>query len=609
MHYLKGFFLGLVCLGASANAQSLGEPTAIRHFYGQYWQRQQLWGERSLGKYALIQALPERWYSEFQYQPRQEPPWGAFGVTDLELRALPDNSLALGVQAAGTGAWSADLLARLSLQQVNTSLRINGYGLSTKQDRNGDGYLDQPLQRRLLLDNTWAIYLKRFTSLNTIRWLTWNTQGGALGYDPQQDYGTTRAYGNGQQGNHLVYQSNNYISTKDDNGWQLQWRLSDHSQRNYYGLRQYAANEWQLRAKATYQYTLPNEFNRFTAGLFYQYNNIRESVDSLNIKRQEGFGGGFVGYESRLHERVQLSTRVHVGYHNLARWQVLPYAKLSLYLPKNWQIHLLGGSGIRYANPLYEQQHLLESQRQLQIIGSLDAELAWYYGTAVQYHTWVDAEQRWTLSLDGHLYFTWYDNKIVADADSDPYQLAFYNSPQTAQEVSLLIQQRWTYLRTGLELLFHYRFDGWYTPIGNRLRQEPYYAPHQWLVGLRSPLVFGGYRYAHFRVQATAHAGRRIPDLRAKALAAGNAERPPTVAPAVWRLDLRLSLDGTTLWFQRWKLTRLTTFVGLDNLLNAKQPVAPIGSNQPFEPFFDASLDGLSFYGRRIYLGLSYRFI
>lgn len=609
MHYLLGFFFWLSCIGAAANAQSLGEPTSIRHFYGRSWQRQQLWGERGLGKYSLLQALPEQWYTEFCYQPRQEPPWGAFGITDLDLRALPDNSFELGVQAAATGAWNANLLARLSLQQVNTSLRINGYGLSTKQDRNNDGYLDQPLQRRLLLDNTWAVYLKRFTSLNTIRWLTWNRQGGALDYNPTHDYGTTRAYGNGQQGTHLVYQSDNYISTKDDNGWQLQWRLSDHSERHYYGLRQYAANEWQTRAKAIYQYRLPNEFNSFTAGLFYQYHNVRENVDSLTVQRQEGFGGGFVGYESRLHERLQLSTRLHVGYHNLAHWQVLPYAKLSLYLPKNWKIHLLGGSGIRYANPINEHQHLLESQRQIQITTPLHAERAWYYGTAIQYHTWIDTKQQWTLSLDGHIYFTWYDNKVVADADSDPYRLSFYNSPQTAQEVSLFVQQRWTYLRTGLELQFHYRFDGWFTPIGYRLRQSAYYAPHQWMVGMRSPLIFGGYRYAHIRVQTTVQAGRRIPDLHAKAQAAGHSELPPLQAPAIFRLDFRLSLDGSTLWFQRWKLNRLTTFVGIDNLLNAKQPIAPIGGNQPFEPFFDASLDGLSFYGRRVYLGLSYRFI
>ncbi len=271
MYHLRGFFCLLACMGNIVHAQYLGEPTAIRHFYGQHWQRQQLWGERGLGKYYLLQALPERWYTELSQQPRYAPTWGAFGIADLALRALPDNSLTLGVQAAGTGAWNADLLARLSLQQVNTSLRLHGYGLSTKQDRNADGYLDQPLQRRLLLDNTWAVYLRRFTSLNTIRWLTWNAQGGTLGYDPLQDYGTTRAYGKGQEGNHLVYESDNYISTKDDNGWQVQWRISDHSQQRYYGLRQYNAKEWQTRAKATYQYRLPNEFNRFTAGLFYQY--------------------------------------------------------------------------------------------------------------------------------------------------------------------------------------------------------------------------------------------------------------------------------------------------------------------------------------------------
>ena len=589
-------------------AQMLGEPTAIQHFYGaHYWKRQELWGERGLGKYLLLQHLPEHWYAGLLYQPREEPPHGVFGVETLQLRALADNSFSLQLQGANTGAWTADLLARFSLQQVNTSLRVSGYGLSTKNDQNGDGYLDEPLQRRLLLDNTWAIYLRRFTSLNTIRFLTWNAQGGQINYNPLEDYGTTRAYGNGQQGSHLTYTAQNYISIKDDNSWTLDWHFNDHRHTRYYGLRQYEGRTWQLRAQTTFLYRLPDEFNHFKAGLFYHDQNTRERLDSLSLNRREGFGGGYVGYESRLHERLQLSTRLYVGYHNLARLQVLPYGKLSLFLPRNWRIHLLGGSGIRYANALDEHQHLLESQRRVVVAEPLGAEQAWYYGASLDYNTWVDRQQRWLLALEGHFYFTWYANKIVADVDADPYVLSFYNSGQTAQEVSFLLRQRWTYLRTGLALMLHYRYDGWNTPISGRLRQEPYYAPHHLLLGLEAPIGFSAIKWAQFRTQMTLHAGRRLPNLTDKAQAAGWNDYPDW-AGAVVRWDLRLTLDGSSWLFQRWKLARWTLFVGIDNLLNAQQPIAPIGGNQPFEPFFDASLNGLSFVGRRFYLGVQYSF-
>ena len=52
---------------------------------------------------------------------------------------------------------------------------------------------------------------------------------------------------------------------------------------------------------------------------------------------------------------------------------------------------------------------------------------------------------------------------------------------------------------------------------------------------------------------------------------------------------------------------KLEIYVGAENLLNYKQPYPILASDDPFGPYFDASLIWGPVFGRNIYFGLRYK--
>jgi hypothetical protein len=589
-------------------AQSLGEPPYGRYHLGWAAQRSQLFGERSLGKFVVFNNLPRRWVQSYEREYALEGIQGLFGDWQVRETLLLDQSALVQFQGSALGELDANVETKIDFKKVIGQLRLNGHWLQQKNDANGDNFLDVPLKKRLVLHNQWAIYLKKFTSLNYVQFLTLETQGGQLNFDKQRDFLTRRAYGMGRSVAHLVGASDNYITTNDDNMLVINLRVSDHSQNDYFGLRQYEGKEWTVRSYATYKYRLEEDAGLFVVGLRYHSNRLRESLDSsLVLEREEVFGGGHVGYESYLSERVELSTRLNIGYHNLARWLVLPQAQLRLILSDQWELALMSGSGIRYANVLNENAALLQSSRRVLVREALLGERAWYYGLSANCYQWLGKKQGVALELEAQFYHRVFQNKVVTDLEASPYEVIFYNT-DVANEWSLGIDGQLAFASWQLHVDVGYRLDLFYSKINEQYLQEALYAPHNLMLGVAFPLYVKGYQLFKLESQFYLQAGQRLPaNLELKTDAANMAAYPVwPVAGTRW--DLRLSL-GARSWLNRvLRLERLTVFVGMDNVLNTIQPRNAIGLEAPFGNNFDAGMFWNSTVGRRYYAGLSYLF-
>ncbi|MGH1339188.1 MAG: hypothetical protein ACRBFS_23930 [Aureispira sp.] len=595
------FFLPIVLL-----AQSLGE-----HPYGQYhlgWgaQRSQLFGERSVGKFLLFNNVPKNWIKEYQRVYPLEGIQGEFGAWQIEPQQLSDQSADFQFQGSALGELDLSLQGKVDFKKVIGQLQLNGHWGQQRNDHNADGFLDVPLKKRFVLHNQWSIYLKKFTSFNYVQFLALETQGGAMNFEKWRDFLTRRAYGTGRSVTHLVGESDNYITTNDDNMLVINLRVSDHTQNDYYGIRQYLGKEWTVRSYATYKYRLEEDAGLFIFGLKYNSNTIRERLDSLVLERQEVFGGGYIGYENYLSERVELSTRLNVGFHNIAQWLVLPQAQLRVILSDQWDLALISGSGIRYANVLNEQVPLLASSRSVVLRETLLGERAWYYGLSANYYQWLGTKQGIAVDLTAQFYHRVFQNKVVTDLETNPYEIAFYNTNQ-ANEWSVGVDGKIAFATWQLHVDLAYRLDLFYSRINNEYQQEFLYAPHNLMLGVNFPIYIKGYQLFKLQSQFYLQAGQRLPSVRTKTMAAGTPAYP-IYPEAVTRWDWRLSL-GEGAWLNRvLNLERLTLFVGMDNTLNIVQPLGAVGADEPFGRQFDAGLFWNSTVGRRYYGGLAYLF-
>ena len=365
---MKQLLLLVFMLTSSASiAQSLGEDVYIRYYLGRSIQRTKLFDETGLGKFIAFRNIPSNWISEYQRTNALEDIQGLFGAVKPKFSFLNNKSFLLDFKGSSLGELDFSFRGKVDFKKVTGQLSVNGHWGNQRNDFNQDNYLDLDLKKRIFLHNSWSFFLKNFTSVNTIWFLGMETQGGQLNFNKASDYLTTNAYGNGIGVTHFVGESSNFIATRSKDMLLINFRVVDHTQNSYYGLKAYKGKEWSVDAKAQYSYRLDNGFDLFQFGLNYHYQTIRESFDSLDLERKESFGGGYVGYETFFGKKFKLSTRVNVAYHNLASWIFVPHLRFDATILKSLSATVFGGSGMRYANVLSENAQFLISNRSVKI--------------------------------------------------------------------------------------------------------------------------------------------------------------------------------------------------------------------------------------------------
>lgn len=596
----------LLLMSCAGIAQSLGEDAYIKYYLGRSVQRTKLFGENGIGKFIVFRNIPANWIRTYQRTNALDAVQGLFGAVSPTFNSLSNRSFFLDLQGSNLGELDLSLRGKIEFKKVAGELSVNGHWVDQKNDANQDGYLDLPKKKRILFNNSWSIYLKNFTSINQIWFLGMETERGQTHFYKPTDYLTTNAYGNGIGVTHLVGESSNFVATRKKDMLLINFKVVDHTQNNYYGLRLYNGKEWSVDTKAQYSYRLDNGFDLFQFGLNYRYQIIRENLDSLMLERQESFGGGYVGYETFFGKKLKLSTRINIAHHNLAKWIFIPHLRLDATILKALSANVFGGSGMRYANVLSENAQFLISNRVVDIVEPLNPERAWYYGASVNYGTWVKLGWDFYTSVNLQFYHTIYQSKVIMDLDRDPYQIAFYNLDGKSEKLSFELDAQIRLAKPQIGLNIDYRFDYIQSTIHGQYVLEPMYSIHNVLFAVDYRMRIRGRYIATIMTQLHWYGSQRLPNVSTKGLLGAN---PYGLASSdVYRWDFKISFP-----FYRWirgsnKLKNFTFYFGIDNILDSVQELTYISGSQPFSRGFDGGLFWNSTVGRRFYGGLTYHF-
>lgn len=592
-------------LGKIGYAQSLGEDPYIRYYLGRNIHESRLFSETGLGKVTLLENVPNEWIYVYQRLRTMNDIAALFGQISPTFRTSYRRNTFLGYfQGSHLGESDLGLTGRFGSKKINNYIRVNGHWNNTKHDNNQDDFLDIPFQQRLFVHNTLRINLDRFTSINTISYFNRKTQAGQWQFDYPNDYLTTNAYGYGQAMQHFVGESINYISIRKKDLLTLQFRAVDHGEQHFYGLRQYTGKQWGIDTRAIYTYTLDNAVDQFRIGLNYHNNVVREQLDTLDIGRNESYGGGFVGYETSIGPKFHLSTRFNIIYHNLAKWVLLPHAKLDFKITKQLYANVFGGGGMRFANVLNENQQFLLSNRNVQVKEPLEAERAWNYGLSIAYNHWWRGNSDLFTSFKLQAEHTLYDNKIIADLDAGAYALQFYNLDGKAEKFTLELDVSFQLPKPRIDIGLDYRLDWYAATINGEYRQLPLQSMHTLMAAINYRQIFGYYKkYLNFSTQFYWYSPQRLPDASAKGSMFGLA------STGVFRWDARVEAPinlFTRLGRDIGGKFRIHFFVGMDNILQNIQQNPFIAAEQPFGQDFDGGLAWQSTVGRRFYAGFRF---
>ncbi|MFI5186876.1 MAG: carboxypeptidase-like regulatory domain-containing protein [Chitinophagales bacterium] len=521
------------------------------------------------------------------------------GQINIELKK-PETAERLFVNAYVNDQGKTDLnlnLAQKLGRKWSTGVLVHDDFLNNqKLDFNKDGFRDLPTGNLFSAINRWKFdngkgWLMQFgiKTLNDAR------TGGETNYNSSKDKFTTNHYGLGINTDRYeefakigyVFPRKKYKSF----GWQL--ASFQHRQDSYFGLTTYNAKQNNFYSNFIYQSIIGTTANKFRTGLSFVYDQYKENFRNENYNRNEIVPGAFFEYTYTHSETFSAVAGLRIDHNNLFGFFITPRLHLRYEPVKGTTIRLSGGRGERTANIFAENLGVLISSRQVNVLGTvtgkaygLDPEIAWNEGISI--------DQKFKLfnragSIAADFFRTDFQNQVVVDVDKSAREVNFYNLAGRSYSNSFQFEVNQEIV-TKLDIRLAYRLFDVKTTYHGDLLERPLVAKHRAFANLAYELKGWKFDYT-----ITYNGTKRIPFTRDNPVQYQLSERSPSYILMNAQITKTLG-----------KKHPLDIYLGSENLTNYYQKNPVLASDQPFGPYFDASLVWGPISGRMFYTGLRY---
>ena len=333
-----------------------------------------------------------------------------------------------------TTSWletNTDLGFKWSNKKASTLLGINYFKYGVPIDNNNDDFTDVTLQDRISIFNKWNFHRKdnKLTSL-AVRYNYEDRWGGEMDWD-KQFRGGDSVYGESIYTNRWeilgVYELPIEQSVK------LSVSANGHYQNSVYGDTWYLANQH----IAFGQLVWDESFNshHVLSGISYRYTQYDDNTPAtsvlsngtqINAPSVIHLPGVFVQDEWKFNNQNKLLSGIRYNYNQLHGSIWSPRLNYKWNTKNKYTTVRIGvGNGYRVVNVFSEDHAALTGAREVIIEEKLMPETSWNAN--------LNFVQKWSnkknlfLTLDGSIYYTYFDNRIVADYDTDPNKIIYGN--------------------------------------------------------------------------------------------------------------------------------------------------------------------------------------
>jgi len=373
----------------------------------------------------------------------------------------------------------------------------------------------------------------------------------------------------------------------------LQLSAYDHKQDSYFGQTTYYGRQQNLYGNLIYQSIIGHTGHKFKTGISVQYDNYNEDFNLRNYKRRELVPGAFFEYIYKPNDHFDVVAGIRADHNSLFGFFATPRLNVRYEPVKGTTIRVSAGRGQRTANIFAENNAAMVSARQLYIQTNatgkaygLHPEVAWNKGISI--------DQRFRLfNRNSMLSFDYFrndfTNQVVVDME-DPRAIRFYNL--NGKSYSNSLQAEWSLEPiTKLNIRLAYRMFDVKTTYGDKVLQKPLTSQHR---------LFGnaGYEAGTWKFDYTVsyNGSKRLPFTAAN--------------PAMYRLAgnspsyVTMNAQVTKSFGKKYPVD---LYAGGENLGNFMQANAIVAADQPFSPYFDASMIWGPISGRMIYAGVRFK--
>ena len=424
--------------------------------------------------------------------------------------------------------------------------------------------------------------------------LTDDRTGGQTNYNASADKFTTNSYGLGiNTKRYEAFGKSGYVfPQKRYKSIGLQLSAFDHTQNSYFGFTKYDAHQQNFYSNLIYQSIIHTTIHKFRTGLSFQYDKYNENFNINNYRRTEIVPGAFFEYTYTPSTKFDLVAGLREDHNNLYGWFTTPRLNVRYQPFKNTVIRASAGRGERTANIFAENNGVFVSSRTIEIIASI-ANGAYGLKPEVAWNKGITLDQKFqlfnrTASLGLDFFRNDFTNQVVVDLEN-PGVIKFYNLQGKSYSNSFQSEISFIPLAK-LNVKLAYRLFDVKTTYGNQLLEKPLISRNR---------AFGNFGYEFnkwkFDYTITYSGKKRLPSTAANPVE----YQRPDYSPSFVMMNAQVSKTiGSKNPFE--------IYIGSENITNNIERDAIIAADQPFSPYFDASLVWGSVTGRMLYGGLRF---
>jgi len=440
-----------------------------------------------------------------------------------------------------------------------------------RNDKNEDGFFDNPLKQDVILMNRWRYVGKKGVRAQAgIKYVNSNHFGGQINYDGLKEDNESSIWG--------LDLNNQRVEAWTKTGWVneakpwqsfgLQLAGMNHSQQSNFGRNSYNADQRMFYANFIYQGILGNTNHKFKTGLSYQFDQFNELVNVDEYNRKESVPGIYGEYTYSPDDKLGIVLGLRADYHNQFGAFVTPRAHIRYALRELTILRLSAGQGRRTANIFAENFALFASNRDWKIQNEnvatpygLNQEVAWNFGLSFQQGFILDYREG-QIGLD--FFRTEFQNQVVIDVDQSPQEVSIYNLDGASFSNSFQVQVDYELVKR-LDVRLAYRMLDVKTQYETDLLEKSLLARHRGFINL----AYATRDNWSFDYTLNIQGKKRIPNTVSNPLEFQLAD----YSPSFNLMNAQIS--------KSWK-EKFDVYIGVENILNYRQEDAILDASDPF---------------------------
>ena len=484
-------------------------------------------------------------------------------------------------------------------EKVQTTIFAHHNRRDNINDKNGDGFLDKPLQNQINFLNKWQYTnpTKGLVSFLNFKYLNDEKTLGSILFSQNPKYGSSNWGGEilterfdssfklGYVNPNIPYQSI---------GFQLSY--SSHDQDSYYGARIYDINQKSIFSNIIYNTIITNSRNKIKLGLNYSHDNYDEILSQKSysdiIQRKDNSTGVFFEYSYDNFTNLNLVAGLRYDRHNNMGSFFTPRLHFRYSIAPRFSLKGSFGTGRRISNVLTENLQVFVTNRVIQnknltdLLYGLKPEKATNYGVSID-KGFNFAGGQGNFIID--YYKTDFKNKIIVDFEN-PREVSFYNSENNQSKSSsfqaelIFSKNRWNftaaYKNYDIKLMYK---EG--------LKEKPIQPKEIIFLNFGTESKKVGEKYWKYDFTFNLLGKQRL---------------MKNVRDKSEYVDPHFSINSqlTRIFSQKFEV-----YIGGENLNNYKQDNPIIFASDPFNKDFDGSIVHGPIFGSSIYMGFRFKIL